>query len=289
VRIIKIKFEFVLPFFLAVLFAMNFCALIAFYGSFTLSPPPAPAAALPEEAPAFSLEGISSAFLLEPEKFEDVVFDSYREPATREWVIAFFTQVCGSPDIAKAVLANAENFNISPSLAFALCWEESRYKSTAVNRRNLNGSIDRGLFQLNNQSFPELAEADFFNPGKNARYGMAHLRYCLDAGGSEIAALAIYNAGAGRVRSTGAPKNTLDYVSRILASRRKIDSLFSAEIARAFDIAPGFPPDSEDMAGDLGTETELAAAPQADMPKIGGIAGIIERSRFALLSPLSGL
>jgi hypothetical protein len=294
VRIIKIKFEFVLPFFLAVLFSMNFCIHIALSGSFTPSPPQAPAAALlPEEVPDFSFEGLSSAFLLEPEQIEDVIFDCYREPATREWVITFFTRICGSRDIAEAILTNAENFNVSPSLAFALAWEESRYKPNAINRRNKNGSIDRGLFQLNNQSFPKLAEADFFNLRVNAWYGMAHLNWCLDSGGSEIAALAIYNAGAGKVSSGGTPKNTLDYISRILASRRKIDSLFRTETARALEPAGtsalelGLAPDAEPaLDADLNTGTELAKAPETDKP--GGAAGIIERSRFALLSPLSG-
>jgi hypothetical protein len=287
VRIIKIKFEFVLPFFLGVLVAMNFCAFIALSGGvLTPPPPPAPAAALPEEAPPFifSIEGLSPAFLLEREEAGDVVFDSYREPASRNLVIDFFTLVCGSHDIAEAVLSNAEAFNVSPSLAFALCWEESRYKPNAVNRRNLNGSKDRGLFQLNNYSFPDLTDADFFNPRVNAMYGMGHLRWCLDTGGSEIAALAMYNAGTGRVSSGGTPKHTLDYIARILASRQKIDALFRAEIARVMESpyalelglvpASEFSPEAPPV--DIGAGAELADAP-------------VERSRFALLSPLSGM
>ncbi|GHU89205.1 hypothetical protein FACS189476_07720 [Spirochaetia bacterium] len=289
-RVIKIKFELVMPFFLTVLFSMNFCVRIALSGAFTPLPPQAPVAALQEEVPDIPFGEISSAFLLEPEQLEDVISDCYREPAAREWVITFFTQICGSRDIAEVILTNAENFNVSPSLAFALVWEESRYKPSAINRRNKNGSIDRGLFQLNNQSFPKLTEADFFNPQINAWYGMAHLNWCLDSGGSEIAALAIYNAGSGKVSSGGTPKNTLDYVSRILASRRKIDSLFRIEITRALEtigtdaIQLGLAPDTE-PAPDFNAGT-LAKAPQTDKPD--NAAGILERSRFALLSPLSG-
>jgi hypothetical protein len=281
VRVIKVKFEFVLPFFLAVFLAMNFCGLITLR---TLTPPPVPAAAVPEEVPEFmfSIEGLSSAFLLAPGTPEDVVFDRYREPASREWVISFFTYICGSRDIAEVILANADFFNVSPSLAFALCWEESRYKPTAVNRRNLNGSIDRGLFQLNNRSFPSLTDADLFNPQINARNGMAHLRWCLDSGGSEITALAMYNAGTGRVGSTGAPKHTLDYISRIFASRQKIDSLFHAELARAQEsssaLAMGLVPEyPAGAAEDLGPGTAFAKAEDS-----------AERFRFPLLSPFSG-
>jgi hypothetical protein len=252
IRVTNIKIEFVLPFFFAVLLAMNFCASIALQG-FLTPEGLRPQAITPsgEEALPPSLEGLSSAFLLEPEAQEDLIFDCYREPASRDWVILFFTRICGSRDVAEAVLSNAENHNVSPSLAFALCWEESRYRVDAVNRRNRDGSIDRGLFQLNNRSFPALTDTDFFNPRVNAWYGMGHLRFCLDTGGSEIAALAMYNAGTGRVRSTGAPKNTLDYVSRILASRRKIDNLFRIETVRAQVSFPalelGLVPDSADI------------------------------------------
>jgi hypothetical protein len=279
VRAIKVKFEFVLPFFLAVLLAMNLCGFITLHGFLPLDRwAPAKTAEKPEEVPEFifSIEGLSPAFLLAREESEDVVSDRYREPASREWVISFFTHICGSRNIAEAVLTNAEKYNVSPSLAFALCWEESRYKPTAVNRRNLNGSIDRGLFQLNNRSFPALTDAEFFNPQVNARHGIAHLRWCLDSGGSEITALAMYNAGAGRVSSDGTPKRTLDYIARVLASRQKIENLFRVEVARAAaspsapELGLVVPP------VDMGAGTELADAPA-------------ERSRFALLSPLSGM
>jgi hypothetical protein len=160
----------------------------------------------------------------------DPILVAYRDPLFRDWVAAFFGDLTGSPELAAVVLANSEAFNISPSLAFALCWEESRYNPRAVNTKNRNQTIDRGLFQLNSASFPDLGEEDFFNPGVNARYGLAHLRWCLDNAGTEVAGLAMYNAGTGRVRSGGTPKNTLDYISRILRQQRIIEDLFLAGI-----------------------------------------------------------
>jgi soluble lytic murein transglycosylase-like protein len=269
------KVEFVAPFFFAALVAMNVCAFIVLQEFFP--PEPAAAAAEPEadlERELFSsLEGLSSAFLLEREAAPDMVFDYYREDAFREWVILFFAAVCGSRDVADAILTNAETFNVPPSLAFALCWEESRYQSRAINRRNLNGSIDRGLFQLNNRSFPALTEADFFNPWENARQGMGHLRWCLDSAGSEIAALAIYNAGATRVGSTGAPKHTLDYIDRILENRRKIDGLFRTGIASVSKLVDELGLTEADQ----GEGTAIVQAPEP-----------VDRPRFTLLGPLSG-
>jgi soluble lytic murein transglycosylase-like protein len=164
----------------------------------------------------------------------DFIRECYKNESLRETVVEFFGKIAYSRELAEIILENAAAFGISPSLAFALCWEESRYNVRAVNRRNLNESVDRGLFQLNCCSFPQLNEADFFDPGINAYYGMAHLRWCLDSGGSDVSALAIYNAGNGRVNSGGTPKKTLDYVSRVLKVQRSIEVLFEAEFARKY-------------------------------------------------------
>jgi len=160
-----------------------------------------------------------------PER-QDFLLGMYRDPRSEDRVADFFAEICGSRDIAEIILANAEMYDIPPALAVALAWEESRFDPHAVNTRNRDQSIDRGLFQLNDRSFPRLEAQTFFNPWMNARYGMSHLRYCLDTGGSEIAALAMYNAGAGRVNSSGTPRSTLDYISRIMSNRSEIEGLF---------------------------------------------------------------
>ena len=58
------------------------------------------------------------------------------------------------------------------------------------------------------------------------------MRWCLNSAGTEVAALAMYNAGHARVHSVGTPKSTLDYVSRILRRQRRIEELFMAEYTR---------------------------------------------------------
>ncbi len=150
----------------------------------------------------------------------------YRRSEYKKWVIDFFTDICSSREIAQAILHNANEFNVPAALAFALSWEESRFNPRAVSRPNRDGSVDRGLFQLNNRSFPDLDTLSFFNIQYNARYGVSYLRYCLDFGGSEVSALAMYNAGTGRVKSTGAPSVTLNYISRILENKSKIETRF---------------------------------------------------------------
>jgi len=157
---------------------------------------------------------------------QDLILSLYRDEAFREDVLAFFQDISGSREIASAILSNASDYNVAPALAFSLCAEESSYNPRALHR-NKNQTVDRGLFQLNNASFPQIRVEDFYDTNVNAMYGISHLRWCLNTAGSEIAALAMYNAGETRVRSVGTPKSTLDYVSRILKRQRKIEDSFA--------------------------------------------------------------
>jgi hypothetical protein len=183
-----------------------------------------------DENPA-GMESIYFFTRARPER-PDPILELYRDPEAQARVIDFFAGICASREIAEIILSNADSFDISPAIAVALAWEESRFNPRAVNTKNRDQSIDRGLFQLNSRSFPRLEIQAFFNPRVNARYAISHLRHCLDTGGSEIAALAMYNAGATRVNSSGTPRSTLDYISRILGNRSEIENLFEEREAR---------------------------------------------------------
>jgi hypothetical protein len=181
--------------------------------------PGLPAIPAAMELPRLSLSGAGEQ--------PDLIRESWQDLRFRDDVLDFFEALTGSEYIASCVLINAEAFDIPPGLAFALSWEESRFNPRAVNRFNRNESVDRGLFQLNSKSFPRLSEEQFFDVWLNAYYGLGHLRLCLDRGGSLVAGLAMYNAGTVRVTSGGgAPKQTLDYISRILTVMQKIEGLY---------------------------------------------------------------
>jgi len=227
----SIKIEIAAPVFLGCLGALVFCALIAARG---LDSRPGDFADHRDNKAALfdDIDGkpmlTGGAHFFSKVKLEkrDHALELYRQPESKERVIDFFTQICPSREIAEVILLSADWFNIPPSLAFALAWEESQLNPFAVNSKNRDGSIDRGLFQLNNRSFPHLEIQAFFSPDVNAWYAMNHLRHCLDTGRTEIAALAMYNAGTGRVTSTGTPKSTLDYISRILENKNKVEDSF---------------------------------------------------------------
>jgi hypothetical protein len=169
------------------------------------------------------------SLVFDSEEVPDCILEAYRNYLFQDKVVSFFGAIVKSDELAALILKEASTRSISPAIVFALSWEESRFNQKAVNR-NGNNTIDRGLFQLNSSSFPKLKEADFFDPETNTRNAMAHLRWCLDYADSEVAGLAMYNAGSNRVRNGGTPKKTLDYVSRILRHRENMEALFLDEM-----------------------------------------------------------
>ncbi len=156
----------------------------------------------------------------------------YRQPQSRAAVEWFYTQVTGNRIVALAILENADKNNIPLSLAFSLAFVESRFKSNAVNK-NSNSTVDRGLFQLNSASFPLLTEEEFFDPQVSAKYGMIHLRWCMDLAGkgNDVTALAMYNAGTSRVKANKTPQHTLNYVAKIGTYRSRLENKFNSDIA----------------------------------------------------------
>lgn len=247
------KIEILIPLFTGVLCSMFICAVITVHNGIYKTP---------QEVPEF-IETV----IIEPEEdegnyllasggnFLDPVLEYFRDPEYHEWVIDFFGNICSDREIVIAILENAGKFDVPPALAFALSWEESRFNPNAVNRFNSNGSMDRGLFQLNNLSFPNLDNSLFFDINTNAYYGLGHLRHCLNSGGTEVSALAMYNAGTGRVRSSGAPEVTLNYISRILENRQRIESRFHAGLIKEEEIR---------LAETLVAENEAAAIAEED-------------------------
>lgn len=169
---------------------------------------------------------------------DDPVLALYRSPQSRPAVEWFFSRVTGNREIAQAILENAEKNDISPTLAFSLAYVESRFNANAVNK-NTNHTIDRGLFQLNSATFPKLTEDEFFDPKVSAKYGMSHLRYCMDVAGNDITALAMYNAGTARVKANKTPQRTLNYVAKISSYRSRLDGRFDTDILAFYQSGSG--------------------------------------------------
>jgi len=158
--------------------------------------------------------------VIETKNKDDAGLILYKQPQSRAAVEWYYSRVVNSREVAQAVLQSAEEFNIPLSLAFALAHTESNFKVTAMHK-NTNGSIDRGLFQLNNTSFPKLEESDFYDPKTSAHYGLSHLR--------------MYNAGANKVRKNSTPQITLDYISKIQNYKRDLEDNFAVEVLALYN------------------------------------------------------
>ncbi|MBI9107671.1 MAG: transglycosylase SLT domain-containing protein [Spirochaetales bacterium] len=161
---------------------------------------------------------------------QDLGLALYDDPAFRERILLYYQGITGSREVADAVLRNSFKNRIPFTLAFSLMWAESRFDPRAINRNSV--TIDRGLFQLNSASFPEMSTTEFYDIETNAATGLAYLRYCLDMGETDIIALAMYNAGQYRVNSQGAPLMTLEHISNILNFRKQLERDFDRFISQ---------------------------------------------------------
>jgi soluble lytic murein transglycosylase-like protein len=160
---------------------------------------------------------------------EDVIYQenfnyarALRIDAEREY---YLNLVQGNQRIVEAVYTFAKDLN--KDLVFALILQESGANPKAYNE-NINKitgevvSIDRGVFQLNSKSYPNLTEADFFHIETNVKYGVAHLRGELEYWNGNIRkALWTYNAGRNGI-SDGVPTRTITYAQSIIASVNSI-------------------------------------------------------------------
>ncbi len=163
---------------------------------------------------------------------DDPTLALYRESVTRDRVVDFFVERAGSEQIALPILYYADRMDISLSLAFSLAWGESRFRVDAVNQNSR--SIDRGLFQLNSLTFTHLSEDDFFTPDVNIFHGLRHLDWCLSIANSDEQALAIYNAGSGRVLRGQIPAITQRYIGIISDYRGALIEDFTEYILSHF-------------------------------------------------------
>ena len=138
----------------------------------------------------------------------------------------FYTGLArGSHRIVDAVYEYAKDLN--KDLVFALILQESSFKSDAINE-NIDRktgevkSVDRGLFQLNSNSYPDLSEDEVFQIETNVKYGIAHIRGELKYwNGNVKKALWTYNAGQNGI-SDQVPKKTLAYAKEIIETTQSI-------------------------------------------------------------------
>lgn len=136
--------------------------------------------------------------------------------------IKFLEEYIGDKNIAYFSYKYSKINNIEPELFVAIMKVESNFNPKAINY-NKNGTIDRGLCQLNNVVFLNLTVKDFFDIETNIKYGSQFIRWCLDESKNNlIKALAMYNAGLGNVINKKVGETTLTYIQKIIDEKENI-------------------------------------------------------------------
>ena len=151
----------------------------------------------------------------------DALLVLYREDHLKSLVVDYYAHLTGNRPVTMAILEACDELDISPSLGFALAWNESRFDPRAV--RYNETTMDRGLFQLNSRTFARLDRKTLFDPRANALHGLTYYKKALDRLGTEEKALGYYNAGIGLLSDRALPRSTQAYVKKILADRDRMD------------------------------------------------------------------
>lgn len=168
-------------------------------------------------------------------KKEKIKVDKFK--ATREkLIIEYYSDIIGNKQIASHVIKYSKLNDIDASLLAAVINVESSFNPKAVNK-NKNGSMDRGLCQLNNKTFKNLSVNEFYNPETNIKHGANFLKWCtVESKNNVVKALAYYNAGIGNVSRKKVGESTLNYINKVLKNKQQFDDGLKIYLSENLDI-----------------------------------------------------
>jgi soluble lytic murein transglycosylase-like protein len=162
----------------------------------------------------------------------DAGFSDIKEWQDYRIKLKFITEYTKDPELSKLIIKYSRTYKIEETLLLSLIKTESSLDPMAENY-NLNGTIDRGLCQLNSRTFSNLDKDVFFNPETNIKYGAELLSWCLKRADNNIVkALAFYNAGIGNVANKNVGEFTLDYINNIIKKKSELDKEYIFYINR---------------------------------------------------------
>ena len=133
------------------------------------------------------------------------------------------------------VIQCCEDFNVEPTLVFAIINCESRFDKNAHSKADA-----RGLMQLTEETFVDMGKllktehsfnVDAFEPNVNITYGIKYISWLLNYyNGDKLAVIASYNAGLGNVNAwMGDDKKLQKEEIRFAETRNYVNKVQSAE------------------------------------------------------------
>jgi soluble lytic murein transglycosylase-like protein len=107
------------------------------------------------------------------------------------------------------ILSIAPMYDVPPYLVVAIAEVESNWNVNATNQ-NKDGTVDRGLLQLNSSWF---RHTEWTNPSINIYYGFEHLQWLRSQTDSWWAATVAYNCGLSRLSNP--PDKSVSYAVKV--------------------------------------------------------------------------
>ncbi len=110
---------------------------------------------------------------------------------------AGLSQVKPPKDISELILKSSQETGLDPSILAAILWNESGYNPRALNDE------DRGIAQINRRAFPNITDAQAYDPHFAIPFMARTIKGYLDKTGDLHTAIAAYNVGIGRAPNRG--------------------------------------------------------------------------------------
>lgn len=162
------------------------------------------------------------------------VVDWYRNNDLSEYenILAFYDGFTHDRKVTIAIVERCLSKEIPIHQGLALAWWESNFDP---NKKTYapNGTIDRGLFQLNNGHRKSWKITDFYDIDKNSEEGLSYLAYCnsLDEDFDELGCVA-YNGGTSVLKTHKVQFTTLIHLIEVKRKEKKLDVSFNIDLLK---------------------------------------------------------
>jgi len=115
--------------------------------------------------------------------------------------------------IMSLIINIAVSMNLPPYFVLSIAIVENPSLNPVAVNKNENGTIDRGVMQLNSSWYKD---ENWHDPETNIKAGCVHLKYILGLQGVNTywAAAVVFNAGYGRLNNP--PERTIAYASHVM-------------------------------------------------------------------------
>jgi soluble lytic murein transglycosylase-like protein len=155
--------------------------------------------------------------------------------ANMDKAIEFYQDLTHNKTITKIIINEAIKRHLPINFVMAVVFNESAFDPNAENY-NLE-TVDRGLFQLNSGSFPDLTYSEIFDIRRNVYEGCLYLRALYDQyNENPILTVYAFNAGMGKIASGKIKIRTLIHTEKIMMAYRYLDFQYTYYV-QGIDLA----------------------------------------------------